>query len=32
MTALGGAQAMTLNGSNATGYWNVVENSFVLNQ
>lgn len=32
MTALGGVHAGTLSGSNATGYWNAVENSFVLNQ
>lgn len=31
MTALGGANARTLGGSNATGYWNAVENSFTLN-
>jgi selenocysteine lyase/cysteine desulfurase len=32
ITTMGGAQARTLNGANATGYWNAVENSFTLNQ
>lgn len=32
VTTLGSARASTLNASNATGYWNAVENGFTLNQ
>jgi hypothetical protein len=30
ITTMGGVQTRTLNGSNETGYWNAVENSFTL--